>query len=902
MNIYSYANIEEIKDYIDILHSSNMEERIIKNRNLSISSLNNIRRVYNIRNLKDALEMYIKNVLESEISSQQYEDICKHIMTKEYKEAIKLIPDEGLKLKYLKKIGDSSSKVKVLASLKDDSIKEEYLKSIKKEEDRVLLISSMKNDDLKFKYINSIKDFHKVSKIIESLNDDDKKLEFIYSGKVHSSMLSYVIASLKDDIQKEELLHLIPSDTGKYRVIVSMKNIERKKELFNSDIISEVVRKRKNSDFILSLPVSEQLHHFYEFDDAVKCKILMESSVSTQLKLLPEINNPKYKKEILATTNSEELLNQVMKMYSDNENFWVRTNSKDRENNVPRDDREEIITDIIRYSEVSDKAKLFMIRTHIREKAKVKELLSDYDYDTVLRNYFSDGKDSAEIDKVLNMNEIYPLRDVKNILITGNPKFDFNDPYNKKIIEFVSELDNPKIYFLEIKYDDFVKWKNAIKDTNISLKVDNLDVSEISSDLNEMNKLIDASTLFKIGQSYVVPPNYCSAYRMLDEVLANEEYERKDLLKTKFAIALGSNYVGSALKELKRFFDEYQVDKDTSRRIGENVFSALYYDIYKSNNEPKLILGFDEEAVKIVNEWDQKGEALTTDFPKIVDEMTKGGIRTALEINEKEGNISRDFAIGFLLKYMGMHNPKPLGIKHATRVIEELMDVQDVQLEDIKTMKPGSYSDVYKVGEYVVKIGSDRITKILPEHESILPSLLRFEINEDKQDTVAAFVEVQPYVKSFDDIFIEDELQEIEIYNVYKKLRDKGIYWGDVAKRNLGYIEKKIEVPSELFEEYKDELKKDPNIKVYHSEKPFVSPKVSKDIDCEFFVLDTDFLYQIRNDEEIEDLLSPSFRSGEYEILYQKEKKKDNKKNNEKNNKRNNRKNNRQEKRGDYSI
>ena len=190
-------------------------------------------------------------------------------------------------------------------------------------------------------------------------------------------------------------------------------------------------------------------------------------------------------------------------------------------------------------------------------------------------------------------------------------------------------------------------------------------------------------------------------------------------------------------------------------------------------------------------------------------------------------------------------------------MIEELLESEGVDYIDIEKMGGGSYSDVYKIGNKVLKVGGERGTYTIPNHRRILQPLTRTNFIDEKNGLVIGCVEISDRVKTIP----RREQDKEKLYAVYKELRDAGIIWTDVRFENVGKLITK-------------------NIPTLNGEEIDVAPnsvgfnkKVSKEQvldNGEWVVLDTDYIYKKDTKEQI---LWQSYGYGiEFEYRYQKEK------------------------------
>ena len=185
-------------------------------------------------------------------------------------------------------------------------------------------------------------------------------------------------------------------------------------------------------------------------------------------------------------------------------------------------------------------------------------------------------------------------------------------------------------------------------------------------------------------------------------------------------------------------------------------------------------------------------------------------------------------------------------------IIDELLKSENCKYSDITPYKRGGYSQVFQIGDKILKIGKPRAIYRIPNHRRLLQPLTRTNLL-DKADNPKACVEIQERVEPCGNI------TEDEIYAIYKELRDDGIIWTDARKANLGRL-------------------RSDNIPTLNGEKMDVAPnsvgfingKNKKDLMAgELVVLDLDFIYN-ENDPTIQ---WPAFScSKKFEKRYQQEK------------------------------
>ena len=115
-------------------------------------------------------------------------------------------------------------------------------------------------------------------------------------------------------------------------------------------------------------------------------------------------------------------------------------------------------------------------------------------------------------------------------------------------------------------------------------------------------------------------------------------------------------------------------------------------------------------------------------------------------------------------------------------IVNVIAQNENVDISDIEYVGRGAFSDVYKLGDKVIKFGKNRLTDKIPYHKRILKPLLRKRVLS--KVVTDLYIEVSEYLPSDNSITDEDT------YLIYKELRDAGIIWLDAKKENLGRLQK----------------------------------------------------------------------------------------------------------------
>ena len=118
-------------------------------------------------------------------------------------------------------------------------------------------------------------------------------------------------------------------------------------------------------------------------------------------------------------------------------------------------------------------------------------------------------------------------------------------------------------------------------------------------------------------------------------------------------------------------------------------------------------------------------------------------------------------------------------------VFKEVSENENVKFSDIKRIGRGGYTDVYQVGEKVIKVGRGRGQERFPNNPYIITPLLRkdFGFYSGKRYE-NAYIEVTERA----DILTDEEVSEEELYMLYSRMREIGLEWMDIEARNVGLL------------------------------------------------------------------------------------------------------------------
>ena len=183
------------------------------------------------------------------------------------------------------------------------------------------------------------------------------------------------------------------------------------------------------------------------------------------------------------------------------------------------------------------------------------------------------------------------------------------------------------------------------------------------------------------------------------------------------------------------------------------------------------------------------------------------------------------------------------------KLTDEILINENKKWIDIRPLKSGTYSAVIEIGDKVLKVGLNRTTYDIPYDPRIIQPLIRFKL--DKISNLHGTIEVTEKVDT------NVKLNNEELYNIYKEIRERKIIYADLKPDNLGILLK------DNIKHWNKELSNDFESLGY--EKPNCEEILKKG---EIVITDTDFIYK----EGTEHINWGNETSHEFEKRYLKEK------------------------------
>ena len=277
----------------------------------------------------------------------------------------------------------------------------------------------------------------------------------------------------------------------------------------------------------------------------------------------------------------------------------------------------------------------------------------------------------------------------------------------------------------------------------------------------------------------------------------------------------------SIVKELKKYFGNKFIDENINKILELIPIQFLA-------REMNYLKNISDNVDNSVNNYLSKKENLenfingmlnSDKIPTITDEQKIKSNNTyiqSLSESEKQKLVERHTQT--LLEIMKELIPKKDG--------KELWT-------DIEYINGGAYSDVYKVGDRVIKIGDVRATYKIPNHTRILQPIARFELFLDDECSIPyGCIEVMEKIRELSNEECDDE----KFYELYKELRKAGIVFSDFRASNIGVL---------LADNSPIHLLNGEKINVVPQSVGFTNEiKGKKRKPGDLVILDTDFLYK----------------------------------------------------------
>lgn len=339
------------------------------------------------------------------------------------------------------------------------------------------------------------------------------------------------------------------------------------------------------------------------------------------------------------------------------------------------------------------------------------------------------------LNKALSSNRIGKLEAF--LLKEGQRNKDKIRKYADYILKNCSDYNWIASYLIMYDGDELI---DAIINNYNKLKENNIDTYPI---INRITKYPNDKLISYIDKLIPVLDDF-TLHDILNKIKDNEEVMNyvidKYLINSTISIKLTSFLLKNNL-----YIDKVYQNFD-------NIISNNIKDLYELKKQGTLN---EEASTKISKIVQNNKEYLDNTIEDILKEI----------YGEKFNN--KDFKVG---------------IDTIKIIIKELCQNENKTYGDIEYLGKGTFSYVLAVGDKVLKIGIKRYTDSFPNNPYIITPLLRESIKINKENKI--FLEVTERVDTKTEVTTE------ELYQLYKKIRDLGLVWTDVAKRNVGRLKK----------------------------------------------------------------------------------------------------------------
>lgn len=259
-------------------------------------------------------------------------------------------------------------------------------------------------------------------------------------------------------------------------------------------------------------------------------------------------------------------------------------------------------------------------------------------------------------------------------------------------------------------------------------------------------------------------------------------------------------------EEVKRIFEESLVTKGQVTVVDiqamRMVFESQKLDIsmlqqYIQNNFEYILrcsvggARVVDELMKIGNMDDFVKSYLNDNFERfslfVSKQFVFDNLSTFIEknkelLNEYLKTNKNDYIKYLLIDGMFNENIKELGVLNelVVMIVDEVLEYEQKDYVDIEKLKSGSYSHVIQIGSKVIKLGAKRETYQIPNTSVLLQPLIRKDLSS--LTSFNGTIEVMEKVETR--TYFSDE----ELYQVYKRARDKGVVIADLKVNNIGIL------------------------------------------------------------------------------------------------------------------
>ncbi len=433
----------------------------------------------------------------------------------------------------------------------------------------------------------------------------------------------------------------------------------------------------------------------------------------------------------------------------------------------------------------------------------------------------------------------------------------------EKFEKLAKKIDNYSSKDLEKKYKDeiFNELKKFLEQGLLESSNKEKNAIEV---INNMDIMLKYTTL--CNSDWL---NYEILYTKSDflpNIAKNIRHFRFNYLKEIFS-QLNLNVKNKGDDSIESVFTDNVLEFIVEKRLPSDEYTVIFQFLNDSQKQKFLELSLENNIDLDISYWnfeltDENKEFIKDNIPYFIKHSRIYDFINSYVKDEKSKLIAKKFieenpmcVINEMLRIAPLEKKDYKHMKEFTyELVKDICRNEKVNISDIKRGVPGAYSQVFFIGNKVLKIGSPRGTLKFPNNPYILAPLLRQEVN---LDCMKKTFEVAEKVDT-------NEIDELEVYELYKKIRDLGLIWTDVRMSNVGRLLKDniIHWPENI----------EPDDKTLSLEDKVGTGTLKKG---SLVIIDDDFIYK-ETDENIFYPRNTLFE--EFESMYQAEKKRPNKK------------------------
>lgn len=128
--------------------------------------------------------------------------------------------------------------------------------------------------------------------------------------------------------------------------------------------------------------------------------------------------------------------------------------------------------------------------------------------------------------------------------------------------------------------------------------------------------------------------------------------------------------------------------------------------------------------------------------------------------------------------------------KEKLQIIIDFLEQNNINnLDNISMIGIGTYSRVFKINNFVIKIGLAKIRKDIIKSSNVAEEIIRLNIKfVTEKITMVVGIVIQKLAEKYENKCEED------LYNLFSSLREEKLIWTDVKYENVGKINEKLVV------------------------------------------------------------------------------------------------------------